>query len=366
MRIKKVRAIPVFFKLFKPFIYAGVKLEILDYVLVRIETEEGVVGYGECPVYWNPRGETQESTLRAIEKITPFLIGVPADDAETRMKMFAEHIPQGYAAQCGLDLAMYDAAGKSLGRPVYDFFGSPHPVAVEVAIPMVSVQEAEQIIGRALQEKVKVFKVKVGQDAEKEIQVLQILRRLIGSDLKIFVDANQGFKTPKEVGDFIKKIFDLNIAWIEQPLPASTPIEEWAKLKKQLPVKIMLDESAYTYEDVIYFSENDAGDLFNIKLAKSGGISGAVKMLRTAKQYGKECMLGSMIEGALGIYGGLHFASTHDLITTALATFRYIDDELAYGPEIKDSIMRVPNLPGLGCGKEELFEKRFQEYKKSV
>ena len=75
-------------------------------------------------------------------------------------------------------------------------------------------------------------------------------------------------------------------------------------------------------------------------------------------------MLGSMIEGSLGTFGGVHFAATHQMMTTALAAYRYIDDELAFGPEIKDGLALVSEKPGLGYEKEELFQKRFDIFYK--
>ncbi len=362
MKIKSIKAIPVFFKLFKPFIFSGVKLEILDYVLVRIETNDGAVGFGECPVYWEPRGETQISTLEDIEKVKPYLLGLRADDVEARLEIFQKYIPRAYAAQCGLDLAMYDATGKTLNLPVYKFFGEAKPIPVDVVIPMMGKNEAEPIINKSLSEQVKVFKVKVGQDIENEVELLKMIRGKIGSELLIYVDANQGFKSVDDTVSFIKRIVDLDIAWIEQPLPASAPLEEFIQLKKQLPIKIMLDESVYTFEDVELFAGNEACDMFNIKLAKSGGISGAIKFFEVAEKFGKECMLGSMIEGASGTFGGAHFASTHQMIITALTAYRFIDDELAFGPKIKSSLMEVPEKPGLGCEKEELFQKRFDDF----
>jgi len=364
MQIKSVQAIPVFFKLFESFIFFGVKLEVLDYVLVRIETDEGVMGFGECPVYWEPRGERQLSTLKAVEEVKPYLLGLRVDDVDARLEIFKKYIPMAYAAQCGLDLAMYDAAGKILKKPVYKFFGEAEPIPVEVAIPMVKKEEAEMIINKAMTDKVKVFKVKVGKDTDKEIELLRILRKKIGSDLQIFVDANQAFQSVADAVDFIKRIVDLNVVWIEQPLSASAPLADFIKLKKQLPIKVMLDESVYTFEDAELFAANEACDFFNIKLAKSGGISGAIKFFEMAQRFGKNCMLGSMIEGALGTFGGAHFATTHQMMTTALAAYRYIDDELAFGPEIKDSLMQVLEKPGLGYEKEELFQKRFDSFYK--
>lgn len=362
MKIKSVQAIPIFFKLFSPFIFSGVKLEILDYVLVRVETKDGCVGYGECPAYWIPRRETQQSTLKAIEVVAKKFKGHSCYETAERLKIFHEHIPSAYAAQCGIDIACYDLVGKILNKPIAQILGIPKPVPVEVGIPMMENNDAIRIVDQALSHGISVFKVKVGKNLDKEINLLKLIKSRIGKEMKLFVDANQGFKTIDEVINFLKRLseFDIIISWIEQPLPVSASISDFKKLRKNISIPIMLDESVYTYEDAEKFAKEGACDMFNIKLAKAGGISGAVLFFEVAKKYHIPCALGSMIEGALGTYAGLHFAATHEMKITALSAFKYINDELAFGPKIENGLMVISEKPGLGIEDYSVFESRFK------
>lgn len=359
MKIRDVSAVPLNYKLKTPFKFSGVKLEILEYVLVRIRTEDGVLGFGECPAYWDPRHETQKSTIESINNITEQLVGLSCDDISGRQSAFKKFIPSAYAAQCGLDIACFDVVGKTKELPVAKFFGNPEKVPVEAVIPMTSTAEAVSITMQALEKGIQTFKIKVGRDIEKELLLIKEIKRTIGNYNKIFVDANQAWKNVDEAIKAINRFSEYNLCWIEQPLKSSVKPEQLEALKSKVSVPMMLDESVYTSEDVEQYSKKDSADMFNIKLAKTGGISGAIDFYNEAKKYDKKCMLGSMIEGALGTLAGLHFASVFALETTALNSFILIDDNLAFGPEIIDGYMTIPMGSGLGYGEELLFNDRF-------
>jgi len=357
MKINDVSVIPLNFKLKSPFEFSGVKLEILEYALVRIRTEDGIFGYGECPAYWEPRNETQKSTIDAVNNLAKELIGVTCDDIDGRKKLFNQYIPSAYAAQCGIDVACYDIEGKVKDVPVAKLFGIPVKVPVEVAIPMTDEKTALGIVETALDNNIQTYKLKVGKDIKKELKVLRKIRNKIGSNKKIFIDANQAWKSADQAIEKINQFAQYDLCWVEQPLPAKATPEEYNELQQKISVPIMLDESVYTNKDVLVY--NDSVKMFNIKLAKTGGISGAIDFYNEVKKFNKKCMLGSMIEGSLGTLAGLHFASVYSMQTTALNSYDLINDKLSFGPKIIDGYMNVSNLPGLGYQDESIFNKKF-------
>lgn len=359
MIITNIRVVPLNYKLFKPFVYSGVTLETLEYALVRIETQDHIVGYGECPAYCEPRGETQKSTIDAVNLVAKHLVGQNCTNIEERLVIFSKVIPRAYAAQCGIDMACYDIVGKAKNVSVAQLLGQPQPVPVEAAIPMNDQSSVIAIVEKAQADGISVFKVKVGMDTDKEAELLKLIRSKIGDSVILFVDANQAWKTVKEAEVALQRFAKAQLAWAEQPLSVKATAEEWLELKKKSGVKIMLDESVYTAEDAEYYAKLGIADLFNIKLAKAGGISGAINLYETVKKYNLSCMLGSMIEGTLATFAGLAFASAKPMVTTALLAYKYIDDELVYGPEVRDGFMQAPTLPGLGYRDAALFEKHF-------
>lgn len=359
MKISDVSVVPLNYKLKSPFEFSGVKLKILEYALVRVRTSDGIVGFGECPAYWEPRNETQKSTIDAVNNISHQLVGMSCDNSVGRKELFKRVIPGSYAAQCGIDVACYDILGKVKGMPVAKLFGDPKMVPVEVAIPMTDQKTARSIVEKALSRGIQTFKIKVGKELGKELEIIKDIRGMIGNNLQLFVDANQAWKSVEEAVHAVNLFSEYNLCWVEQPMPVNIDIKQLKELKEKISVPIMLDESVYTDEDVLIYGNGDYIDMYNLKLAKTGGISGAIDFYNNAKKLSKKCMLGSMIEGALGTLAGLHFASVFGMETTALNAFNLIDDDLSFGPDINDGYMNIPENSGLGYLDESIFNARF-------
>ncbi len=359
MKIQSIEVAPLVYQLKQPFTFAGVRLEQLDYAIVRVTTEAGVVGYGECPAYWEPRGETQASTLKAVAGISSFFSGMECATPEALGSALTQRIPRDYAAACGIDIALHDALGREERKPVFAYYGEAKPVPVEAAIPMVEESEASALVARALEQGIEVFKVKVGMDAERELRLLREIRKAIGPNRTLFVDANQGWKTLEAAQRALAAFAECTLAWVEQPMPASLPYDDFRKLQASSGVPIMLDESTYVVEDARAALDAGAATLFNIKLAKSRGLWGGHVLAREADARGASYMLGSMIEGALGTYAGVHFAATHAVRTTALNAFTFINDDKAFGPPVVHGYMHAPTTPGLGYDHAERFAACF-------
>lgn len=348
MKVTSIDVAPLTYKLKKPFVFSGVRLERLEYAIVRLKSDAGAIGYGECPAYWEPRGETQASTIKALELVKASLIGKNFASPESWGVLLPQILPKAYAAACGLDIALHDALGTEEGKPVSSYYGVAKPVPVEAAIPMVAENEVEVLIAEAIAQGITTYKVKVGIDTEREHGLLQRIRKAIASGATLFVDANQGWKTLDAAKRALEAFSDIGLAWVEQPLPAGSPYEDLRELLLSSNIPIMLDESTYVAADVDAAVQQGGVKLFNIKLAKAGGIWGAHAFAKKSEANGAQYMLGSMIEGALGTYAGLHFAAPHNVRTTALNAYTFIDDEKAFGPTVKDGFMEVPTRPGLG------------------
>ncbi|MDP2789731.1 MAG: enolase C-terminal domain-like protein [bacterium] len=360
MKITRVDVAPLTYKLKHPFVYSGVRLVQLDYAIVRVSTEAGVVGYGECPAYWEPRGETQASTIAAGQQAAGVIAGQQYQQPEQWGKVLATIIPTAYAAACGIDVALHDALGQEESKPVYAYYGPAKSVPVEAAIPMVDLAQANALVATAVDQGITVFKVKVGMDVDREHELLQAVRAVIGPERTLFVDANQGWKTVDAAVQALTTFADANLAWVEQPLPANCTPADFRTLHERTGMQIMLDESTYTAEDAAAAATAGAAQLFNIKLAKSRGVWGAHELANAATAHNAGYMLGSMIEGALGTYAGVHFAATHAVRTTALNAFTFIDDPKAFGPAVQGGSMHAPDAPGLGYGSAELFAACFK------
>ncbi|MFH0805219.1 MAG: enolase C-terminal domain-like protein [Patescibacteria group bacterium] len=361
MIVRRVDVAPLTYRLKRPFIFAGVRLEQLGYAIVRVSTEAGVVGYGECPVYGNPRGETQVGTIGAVKKLTAAVAGRQFSTPEQWGRILATTMPTAYAVACGLDSALHDALGQEDGMPVYRYYGHAKPVPVEAAIPMVALSEVAGLVRSAIERGITTYKVKVGTNTDREYQLLRLVRAAIGPERTLFVDANQGWKTVDDAAVALRTFADIHLAWVEQPLPAACALKNFRILRERVGIPIMLDESVYTADDARAAATAGAAQLFNIKLAKSRGIWGAHQFAQVVEDGGGRYMLGSMIEGALGTYAGVHFASTHAVQTSALNAYAFINDDRAFGPPLKNGCMVAPDTPGLGYGCSDLFAACFKK-----
>ncbi|QZT35327.1 dipeptide epimerase [Caldalkalibacillus thermarum TA2.A1] len=197
----------------------------------------------------------------------------------------------------------------------------------------------------------RILKVKVGRDdIDRDILRIRAIRDAVGPDVKIRIDANQGWKV-KEAIRAIKKMEDmgLDIELVEQPVKAHD-IDGLKKITDAVYTPIMADESIFSPEDAFEVLKRRAVDLINIKLMKCGGIFKAELINRMAEACGVECMVGSMIESFISVTAAAHFAASKRNITRfdfdapLMLTSKNIEGGISY----EGNKVRLPNRPGMG------------------
>jgi len=215
------------------------------------------------------------------------------------------------AAKCAVNLALLDLAGKQTHQPLYDHFGlgfrdRHHSTSCSIGI------DKPQVI----REKVTaandypVLKLKVGVPDDQAI--LAALREV--SPIKpVRVDANEGWLTREEALRRIEWLAqDGHIQFIEQPMPATTPPRDLVWLKERSPLPILADESYHTAKDLAHCAECFHG--VNVKLVKTGGLSGGFTALKAARDAGLKTMIGCMIETSILISAAAHLAELCDYL----------------------------------------------------
>lgn len=361
MKITEINAIPKDFELEKPFKFASCTLTKLPYVLVQVKTDEGITGYGECPAYWDPSGETQESAVGAINFIRGGIVGKQPSQIEKIMNFFDSQAYGAFSAKCGLDMALYDINGKRLGVPAHELLaGNNYEVKVNAVIPLTTKENAAEIARKFSNDGFEYFKVKVGIDLQKELEILDAISGAVGKQKKIFVDANQGWNSPKEAIRSIRKMEKHDLAWVEQPIRAF----DWSGLKEvknSVDVPVMADESLYSYQDAFKMAKNSIVDMFNIKLAKSGGMYLGSKIKTIADAANIPCVLGSMIESSLGMLADYHFAKSYEMKVCGLSASGYIKNNYDFGLKMEgDKLVLKRENPGLGYPDEDVLKNEFK------
>ena len=271
-------------------------------VMVELTGADGTVGWGEAAPISRYREslETVEAFLKKVDAR-----GLSFKDVEGSMVYLDTVSPGDWSAKCALNIALLDGAGKREKKAIYDYLElgfreNEHLSSFTIGIdkPDVirkKVQEAEQY---------PLLKMKVGVAGDKEN--LQALRE-VAPTKTVRVDANEGWKTKEKALEMIEWLAkDGHIEFVEQPMPASTPIKDWAWLKERSPLPLVGDESYHQAKDVPQALECFHG--VNVKLVKAGGISAGFEALSAARKAGLKTMLGCMIESSILISAGAHLA----------------------------------------------------------
>jgi L-alanine-DL-glutamate epimerase-like enolase superfamily enzyme len=362
MRIKEINVVPKNFVLEKPFKFASYSLEYLPYALVQVKTDEGLNGYGECPAYWDPSGETQESAVGAIKFMAPNLVGMDTSEINRIMETFDGMAYGAFSAKCGLDMALLDINAKELGVPVYKLLGGgSYEVKVNAVIPMVSEIEAAEVAKKFNSNGFEYYKVKVGINLEKELKVLEAVYKEVNGSGKIFVDANQGWRTEKNALKALLRMEKFDLEWAEQPIAAGD-INGLKRLSRATSIPIAADESLYSYQDAMRLASEEAVDMFNIKLAKSGGMWLGSKIKTIADAANIECALGSMIESSLGMLADYNFAKAFKMKVCGLSASGYITNNYEFGIKMDgDKMLLEKEYPGLGYSDEDPLSKEFEK-----
>lgn len=304
-------------------------------VLVRLEAG-GHVGIGEAapsPYY----GEKRESVLMALDAFAAQL----GDDPlliEDIMGALDHALGGNAAAKAAINMALYDLLGQRLGLPLYALLGlNPARTPLTSYTIAIANPDAMAAHARAARE-YPILKIKLG--AGHEVETMRAIRA--ASDATVRVDANAAW-TPREAVRIIAAIAEYGVEFVEQPVPA-TDLEGLRFVREHSPVPIIADESCVRLDSVPRMAGRVDG--INIKLAKCGGVTAALRMIHAARAHHLQVMLGCMIESSLSITAAAHLSP--------LADYADLDGALliAHDPFdgvcVRDGKLLLSDRPGLG------------------
>lgn len=354
MRIQEVRAYTVEIPYIKPWVISGGPMSVAANVLVQIITDDGLVGLGEgspVPAYGD---ETQGTILHAIrDNLAEVLIGKDPFDGEALAHAMDRQLHGHNFAKAAIDLALYDLRGKALNVPVYQLLGGKYRDQVEL-IAGVGLNDTETRVREAIeavQAGYQIVKMKISGNPKLDIEQVGAVRAAMGPDVKLRLDANQGYRSGDCLPTF-RKLESFGLEYIEQPLPR-WDIAGQAVLVAALDTPIMGDESCYSPEDIITLIRQKAVNIVNIKIMKSG-LARSQKIAAIAEAAGLPCMVGSMVEMGVGTAAGVHFVIATPAVTypCELVGAAYLVDDICVGNPYSvvppSHAWSVPKGPGLG------------------
>jgi len=307
-------------------------------VVVQVELEhEGVIGCGEASaVYY--RGETVDAVVEFLGTTAPPLVGddpFALEDIEERL----EDVDGLSGGKAALDAALHDWIGKRLGVPLWRLLGlSPRAPHTSFTIGIDTIEGTRDRVRRARE--FRALKVKVG--GAEDLERLDAVREE-APDATIRVDANEGW-TLDAARDLMPELIRLGVEFVEQPFPAADT-DSFNALKDLHPrLPVIVDEGCQNLADVRPAAAYADG--INVKLAKSGGVREAVRMIHAARALGLHVMLGCMVESQLGVAPAAAIASLADWVD--LDGHLLLADQPFTGLRFEDGRVLPSAEPGLG------------------
>jgi L-Ala-D/L-Glu epimerase len=296
-----------------PFTIATGTMHFAQNIFIRINTNEGIVGVGECSAFPMIVGETQATCFEMAKEFAALWIGKNPLDIAARMQELHLFTARNYTAKSAFDLALYDIAAKHAQQPLYAYLGgSKKEIESDLTI---GIDTPENMAKQALAFKangVTKIKVKLGKEPTIDIERIHQIRMAIGNDIELRIDANQGWSF-EDAQIALKGLAEYDIAFCEQPMRTHND-ELLPELCAISPIPIMADESVYTHYDAERIIKNNAAKYINIKFAKSSGIFEALQIVSVAKQHNMFCMMGGMLESRVALTAKVHFAMANDII----------------------------------------------------
>lgn len=314
MQINRVTIHQYEIPLEEPFVTALKPIPELERVLVEVETDEGIVGLGEGAPAYEVTGETQGSTAAVLQDVLAPLVLESDPLAIERivgdMKALVDGSPAAHAA---IEIALQDIRGKYAGMPVYELLGGNAETPYLDAPKVLSIKDPDEMAAdavAAVEDGYNQIKIKVGGNPETDIERVQTIDESVPDDISLKADANQGWTDAKTALSALSEMAAY-LDVIEQPV-AKENVEDLVALRNRLDVPVMPDESVETASDALDLIERTAGDIFNIKLMKTGGITEAIRLNAVAEADTRPVQIGSMVEGHVGTAAGVHFAAAFE------------------------------------------------------
>lgn len=324
MKLKEIAIGYIEIPLVTPFKTALRTVNSVNDLIVKVTAEDGTEGYGEAPPTAVITGDTKESIEAAIRYyIAPSITGMDLDDLPSIMAKMEKCLAKNTTAKAAVDIALYDLYAKLQKKPLFRLLGEKDPSAVKTELETditISVNDTDEMVRdsvKAVGEGFRILKVKVGKGGEKDVERIREIRKAVGKDVVIRVDANQGW-TREEAVSTITAMEDagLGIELVEQPV-SYHDFKGMQYVTAHVQTPILADESVFSYEDGVRVMEEHGADLVNIKLMKTGGIHEAVKICDAADRFGIKCMIGCMLESKVSVSAGVHLAAARSCVTMA-------------------------------------------------
>jgi muconate cycloisomerase len=365
------------------YTWRSLQVPIGKYVVLKIDTDEGVSGLGEAPAIlsWGGEhgryyGEDPDIVCYLVNGfIGPMLKGADPMDARAILARLDVDVRGFPYTKAMIESALLDIAGRVLGVPVYQLLGGamrreiPLCHSIGIAEPAEMATEAEQVAADG----VRWMQVKIPGIPERDLAIVKEVRRAVGDGISIFPDVNRGYKSSKAAILSIQKMREAaDIIAIEQPVEG---LMSMAKVAGAVDIPVIVDEGCWSPQDALEIVRHGGADLLSIYFTKSGGMFRSMQIGTVAQAAGLPVNVNGSLEGGVGNAANLHLVAALEgevwpaIITvntlagreqTKVAGVFYTDDIITEPFEYANGALKIPDKPGLGI---ELDPKKVSKYR---
>lgn len=336
-----------------PFKTALRTVQAIEDTVLRLDTEDGLCGYGAAPPTVAITGDSTESIQAALRgRIGPALLGRDISDIAGNCHAVQNALNGNASPKAAAEIALYDLYAQSLDKPLYRVLGNgTGSLATDLTISANGIGEMCADCESAIARGFTALKIKVGKEPDGDVQRLRAIRQAVAGRATLRIDANQGWTAEQCVR--VMTMLEAEggpFELIEQPVPASD-IAGMAAIRAAIETPLLADESAFDLGQVQVLADRAAADLINIKLMKSAGLSQSLAIVDFCRARGLQCLIGCMLEGGIAAGAAAHLAiarrdviSKVDLDGPSLGLFNPIDGNVHFD----DAVISVSERPGLG------------------
>lgn len=366
MKIRHIETLAVSLPMAKPLKMSFEEVKSGENVLVRLETDDGVVGWGGAAAAPTMTGETVSSMAAAIRHLAPKLEGMPLDDIAAVMARAGNYLYGNQSAKSVIEMALHDALGRTAGRPVHDLLGRKHRGRIAVLCMVGTGKGAAADVEEAQRTRAEghvAFKIKVGvadprADAERTRRICEALDG--SGEVMICADANQGYTTEQAIA-YVQAVADTSLAFFEQPV-AWNDLAGMARVARASRVPIGADEGLHSLEDLRRHHEAGAASGFSLKTIKLGGLKPVYDAGVLCGSLGMKVNLASkMAETGISTAALLHLAAALPAVDWGVGfSSQTLTDDVLRTPHVfARGHIDVPAGPGLGIEIDEAKVRRY-------
>jgi L-alanine-DL-glutamate epimerase-like enolase superfamily enzyme len=364
MKIRKLEAIGISIPMVKPLKMSFEEVRAANNVLVRLETADGVVGWGEAGSAPTMTGETLQGMVAAVRHLAPRLEGADGDDIAAVMEHADHYLYGNEGAKSAIEMALHDALGKTVGKPACELLGGKRrerfPLLRLIGTGKGTAADIEEAL-KAKAEGYVAFKVKVGvgdplDDAARTRDVCQALGN---GKLLVCSDANQGFTVEQAIA-YVRALGDTPLAFFEQPVPAGD-LEGIGRVAKSTSIPIGADEGLHSMDDLKrHHDVGIAGG--SLKTIKLGGMQAVVEAGRLCERLGMKVNLAcKMAESGIAASAMTHIAAAIPTLEWVLSlSSTHLTDDLIKRPlDLANGHVALAAGHGIGAEVDEAKVRRY-------